>query len=604
MARRDYFKSLISNSASKPRKLWSSLNSLLNRTNASPSLPSSTSSQLPDNFLKFFSDKISKLNSSLIPDSISPHTDPATPPPILSNFSLATQDEVRRAILFTSDSTCSLDFLPTCLLKSCLDVLLVPITNLINLCILESTVPAVFKHALITPLPKKNNLPIDDLSNYRPISNLNFLSKVLERIIHDRLLTHLNSFASIPSTQSAYRKFHSVETALLKIQNDLLLAMDKKQVSALLFLDLSAAFDTVDHNILLHRLSSYFGVQHSALDLLSSYLLNRTQAVIIGNTTSQSSNSFSGVPQGSVLGPLLFSLYTTPLARHLHSSGLSHHMYADDTQLYISFSANDSTNSLSLLSYTLDSIHSWLTRNRLSLNPSKTEFLIVGSAQQRNKLNFSSLSFCGNSIPCTSKVRNLGVLFDSDLSYDAHISLTCRSSYHQIRQIRQIRSSLDRNTSILLANSLVSSKLDFCNSLYFNLPQKSIQKLQLVQNSLVRVVTPSVRKYDHVSSAMKDLHWLPVEKRIIFKIATLTFKALQQKSPTYLSNLITVYKPTRVLRSSSQLLLAVPSIKSSAGRRSFSFAAPKVWNSLPLNIRSSTSLTSFRSSLKTFLFPP
>ena len=146
--------------------------------------------------------------------------------------------------------------------------------------------------------------------------------------------------------------------------------------------------------------------------------------------------------------------------------------------------------------------------------------------------------------------------------------------------------------------------MDFCNSLYFNLPQKSIQKLQLVQNSLVRVVTPSVRKYDHVSSAMKDLHWLPVEKRIIFKIATLTFKALQQKSPTYLSNLITVYKPTRVLRSSSQLLLAVPSIKSSAGRRSFSFAAPKVWNSLPLNIRSSTSLTSFGSSLKTFLFPP
>ena len=219
-------------------------------------------------------------------------------------------------------------------------------------------------------------------------------------------------------------------------------------------------------------------------------------------------------------------------------------------------------------------------------------------------MNLKSFSHFGNSIPCASKVRNLGVVFDPDLSYEDHIRSICRSSYHQIRQLRQIRPVLDRNSAILLANSLVSSKLDYCNSLLYNLPQKSIKHLQLVQNSLVRIVNPSIKKFDHVSSAMRDLHWLPIEKRITFKIATLTFKVLQHNSPSYLAELVHPYKPTRNLRSSSQSLLTLPLIKSSAGRRSFAFAAPTVWNSLPLEVRSSSSLASFRSSLKTYLFPP
>src|SRR5215831_4977616 len=184
-----------------------------------------------------------------------------------------------------SDSTCSLDFLPTKLNKSCLDALRLPITHLINLCLKESKIPADFKHALIFPTLKKDSLPKDDLSIYRPISNLNFVSKVLEWIIHNRLLSHLNSFSSLPTFQSAYRKFHSVETALLKIHSDLLLAIDKQQVSALVLLDHSAAFDTVDHKILLNRLSNFFGNKGSALDLLSSYLQNRTQAAVIDSSS-------------------------------------------------------------------------------------------------------------------------------------------------------------------------------------------------------------------------------------------------------------------------------------------------------------------------------
>jgi hypothetical protein len=188
-----------------------------------------------------------------------------------------------------------------------------------------------FKSASVSPLIKKHNLPSDDLSSYRSISNLVFLSKVLERIIHTRIDSHLLSFPSICRFQSAYRKFHSTETALLRIQNDLLLASNQQKVSALVLLDLSSAFDTIDHNVLLSRLHSTYGFSGSALSLLSSFLSDRSQFVSIQNHSSHSIPLNTGVSQGSVLGPLHFSLYTSPITNTFTDSPVSFHLYADDT---------------------------------------------------------------------------------------------------------------------------------------------------------------------------------------------------------------------------------------------------------------------------------
>jgi len=504
----------------------------------------------------------------------------------------------------SSNASCTLDLIPTLLLKSCLDSLLLPITNIINLALSEGIFPQSFKSATVRPHLKKYNLSQDDLSSYRPISNLNFISKVLERIIHTRINNHLQTFHSICPFQSAYRKFHSTETALLRIHNDLLLASNQQKVSALVLLDLSAAFDTIDHQILITRLSSTFGFSGSALALLSSYLTDRSQYVSVGNHSSNPTPLTTGVPQGSVLGPLLFSLYTTPIGYILANSPLSFHLYADDTQLYISFSAADSAANLTTLSSYLDKIHSWFTSNRLTVNPSKTEFLLIGTHQQRSKIINSSLSFRGISIPPSLHARNLGVEFDPELSFSSHISNVCRSSFHQIRLLRQIRPSLDVNSTKLLANALVSTKLDYCNSLFYNLPDTTLNRLQLVQNSLARVVIPSIRRCHHITPTLIKLHWLPVKQRINFKIAILTYKTLQNRQPSYLFNLIHPYSPSRSLRSSSLNLLEVPHIKSAIGRRSFSYAAPTIWNSLPLPLRNTNSLSSFRSQLKTFLFPP
>jgi hypothetical protein len=380
--------------------------------------------------------------------------------------------------------------------------------------------------------------------------------------------------------------------------------MDQRKLSALILLDLSAAFDTIDHGILLARLSTTFGITGSALCLLTSYLSDRSQSVCIESHSTSPSPMLTGVPQGSVLGPLLFCLYTTPLSNIISCTPISYHFYADDTQLYMSFDSSDSDYSLTLLSSVLDSVHNWLTANRLSVNPSKTEFLIIGTPQQRAKLKSTQMKFHSSTLTPTNSTRNLGVIFDKDLSLKLHISSVCKTSYYHIRQLRQIRSSLDSNSTIILANSLVSSKLDYCNSLLYDLPAISLNRLQKVQNSLARVVVPSVKRHQHITPTLKMLHWLPIQQRIQFKIASLTFKTLLHHQPSYLLELLTPYVPTRNLRSADKSLLTVPDIRSANGRRSFSFAAPTVWNSLPLSLRLSPTLPLFLSGLKTYLFPP
>ena len=212
----------------------------------------------------------------------------------------------------------------------------------------------------------------------------------------------------------------------------------------------------------------------------------------------------------------------------------------DETQIYISFSPNQSFDSLSLLSSTLDKVYAWLPSNRLLVNPSKTEFRIFDNPQQRNKIQSSSIVFCGNIISPSSSVRNLGVTFDSSLSLTKHISSICKSAYYQIRQLSQIRSSLDIISAIILANSLVISKLDYCNSLLNGLPKSSINRFHVVQNSLAREIYLSAKRSDHVSPFLHKLHWLPVSPPIEFKIATLTFKVLILEVPTAITNIFLI----------------------------------------------------------------
>jgi hypothetical protein len=307
----------------------------------------------------------------------------------------------------------------------------------------------------------------EELSNYRPISHLSFLSKLTERVVKLRLTHHLSSNGLLNSFQSAYTKHHSTESTLLSVHDHIIKAMSQQKITALCLLDLSAAFDTIDHSILVHRLSSWFGLNGTVLSWLQSYLSSRNFVVNIKEFQSNPLPLHQGVPQGSVLGPLLFILYTTPLSSLISDSSIKHHLYADDTQLFISFTALDFSENISHLKSTINTVSSWMTANLLSLNQSKTEFLLIGLPQQLSKVSDPTLLMPSNiTISPTDTARNLGVIFDSSLTMSDHISSVSKSCFLSIRDLRRIRNTLDHLTAQTIATSLIHSKLDYCNSLF------------------------------------------------------------------------------------------------------------------------------------------
>ena len=370
---------------------------------------------LANTFSSFVINKISIIRSSFSSGSYSNVLTPPNTREVLHNLYHVTNAEVRRLVLSAPCKPSDLDPLPTGLLKDCIDISVTPIVSIVNLSLSEGCFPIHFKSALVSPLLKKPTLNRDNMKSYRPVSNLSFLSKILEKVVASCLNSHINSSHTSNDYQSAYRKFHSTETALLKIHNDILSSMDDGRVTALTLFDLSAAFNTIDHTIFLRRLGNWFGVRGKALDWFESYLTGRSQRIKLGNCLSSRSDLSFGVPQGSVLGPLLFTLYTTPLSSLVSGHAIPHHLYADDSQLYVSFSSGDSAAALNCLQSCLASVQSWMSTNKLKLNPDKTEFLLIGNERQWSKyLSMFPIGLLGVGTYPAKSARNLGVIFDKN----------------------------------------------------------------------------------------------------------------------------------------------------------------------------------------------
>jgi hypothetical protein len=494
--------------------------------------------------------------------------------------------------------------MPTQLMYDNLDVLLPTITRLINESLSSGSVPAAWKTAVVKPLLKKPSLDQNDLKNFRPVSNLPFWSKILEKVVLHQLNAHLEANGLLNIHQSAYRANHSTETALLRIVNDLLFALDQNKVSTLLLLDLSAAFDTLDHDLLLSRLEFSFGINSKALSWFRSYLSGRSQFVLVNNQRSATSPLLFGVPQGSVLGPVLFVLYTTQLSTVINRHSINHEMFADDTQLHNSSTPEHVNDLVSSLQDCFSDVKDWMLDHKLKLNEDKTEAVLFSSPTSSSRHDLPSAIQLGlASIPFSDKVKDLGFHLDSDLAMRHHITKTCQAVYLEIRRISSIRHFLTEEATKTLVTSCILSRIDYCNALLVGSPSSVTQPLQTVQNAAARLIFRS-KKRQHITPLLHKLHWLPVEQRIKYKVCCLVFKVLTGSAPQYLSDLIHSYTPSRTLRSSddSRKLKPVPFNRKQHGARSFRCSAPLLWNSLPFSVRHCTTLHSFRKQLKTFLF--
>ena len=591
--------------AKDSKKLYALVNNLVGRVSTNPMPKAEATSQLPDMFADFFLSKIEKIRNNLsnIP-TYQPRVRQVQP---LGQFHELTEDEIYKTIMTMKIKSCELDPLPAKIFRKYAKQLTPIITHVVNTSIRNNTFPLEWKYSIVKPLLKKPGLQQIE-KNYRPVSNLSLISKITEKAVLNQIIVHIDNEAPLPEYQSAYRKNHGCEYALLELQNDILWRLERQQVMAVCTMDLSAAFDTVDHDLLLTVLENRFGVNYQAKEWVDSYLRPRGMKVRVGNDYSTARDTPFGVPQGSCLGPYLYLAYASTLDDVVDSDMGRLSGFADDHGLRKPFSANNREEEICVMNgitNSMETIKNWMDSNWLQMNTSKTELILFGSGVQLSKCVTNSIHIGSDLVERSSSIKYLGVTLDENMTLRKHIILKCQRASYNLHNIKLIRHSLTEDACKQVIYGLVLSHLDYCNGMYMGLPNVDILKMQRVQNAAAKLALQ--RKWsDSSTDALRALHWLPVQERIKFKILTIVHKCLYDHAPAYMQKLISLKTTTDrySLRSKNQTkILNEPRTKlKTFADRSFSVYAPRLWNNLPDFLRKFDDHNRFRKALKTYLF--
>ena len=371
-------------------------------------------------------------------------------------------------------------------------------------------------------------------------------------------------------------------------------------------LDFSLAFYKIDHPILVHRLHAEFGFTYTFLQWFSSYLTDCTHYVSLSNHCSAFAPMHSGVPQGTVIGPMLFTMYAKPLSAIIDSHCIIHHSFADDLQLQMSATPDEIYELLHSIQSCISEVKAWETANMLKLNDNKAELMLVTSNRTKHLHNLPTSITMGNAqIPFKQSVMNLGLTLDCHLTINAHVSNIAQTVYLELRRLASIRRFLKSTATATLVSAFVLSRIDYCNSLLFGSTHDVTSHLQRIKNyaALVLLLLPTS---SNITTHLKSLHWLPVTVRSTYKIACLCYHCHSSTAPSYVTDMLH-RKPLHIrnTRSTSYtmpLLNRPAHSKATLSDRSLSFASSSVWNSIPNDVRCAPSLSLFKSRLKTYLF--
>ncbi|CAK1592913.1 unnamed protein product [Parnassius mnemosyne] len=522
------------------------------------------------------------------------------PKPLCSpfNFSKVTDGDIKKCLLSISTKAIGYDNLCMQMIKPVTNELVPIITHIIYSSLETSSFPTCWKKAFVIPLPKTSNPT--SLSQFRPISILPILSKVLENIVQRQLSHFLTVHNLLSPFQSGFRPGHSTVSALIKVSNDIRWAMDKRLLTVLTLLDFSSAFNSVDYDILLGILLS-LSISPSVISWFNSYLRGRSQCVRHEEDFSEWCDLTAGVPQGGVLSPLLFSIFINALTTVLSSH---YHLYADDLQLYRHFKVQDIYEAINKLNVDLSSISSWAKSFGLLVNPAKSQVMIIGSSYMLNLLDRSKIpavTYDNTQIPYTETAKNLGVIFDNNLSWVAHINMISRKVNYSFQSLKRLQMFLPLKTKITLVQALLLPLIDYTDVSFLDASEELLNKLERIQNLCIRFIF-GLRKFDHVSEYRAQLKWLSIRKRRdLHVLLFLYFLLFNSLAPPYLRERFEYLVPRETqCRTTKQLLLKTPSHFTSRCGGSFTIRAVKLWNSLPHDIRASSSLDIFRSRVKKY----
>lgn len=521
-----------------------------------------------------------------VPVSFNPNANLTEIEPHFS-FRCVTSDEVLKEFTTASCDAVGNDNFPLSILKSSLCTTLPYITDIFNCIITTSEFPTDWKVAKVIPIGKIDN-PLTE-KDYRPISILCALSKIFESIISNQLNEYLTQQNLLCPLQSGYRKTCSTVTALIKIDNDIRESLDKKMITIMALLDFSKAFDTIDHRLLCAKLKQYFHLHHLSVKLIESYLEQRLQYVEFNNRKSDLISIFSGVPQGSILGPLLFSMYINDLPLVL--SFCKFHLYADDCQLYISGALMDISDIVSNINSDIRNILQWCEQNGLTLNAKKTQTIVFRT--KRTKLpNLPLVQVGEDKIVYSEVVKNLGLLMDSNLNWNAQVTSVCNKVYNALHSLVTLRHSTPQHTRIQLIRSLIVPLFDYGDILFGTISKKNLKKLNLVFNAATRYAF-NLKKYEHISSYKNAILGCDFFSHLKLRMCLQTYKIINNP-PQYLQHFF------NFARSSRTSLLNVPRCSTNYLKESFRHRAIRYWNELPRSCRNERNFFSFKSEVTIF----
>ena len=582
---------------------WQAINELLNKKPKSTQVTQlnvddqviTGDRNIADCFNQYFSSIGCKLSESIQNINIEPMAF-VTPVESSFHFSRISVQEVLSALnQLNLRKSPGLDGISVKLLKDTSDVIAQPLANIFNLSLQTGIFPDDWKIAKISPVFKEGNKT--DCGNYRPISVISVVAKLFEGLVYNQLRTFISDNNILVKQQSGFRSQHSTETALLGSTNEWLYNMDSGLINGVLFLDLKKAFDTVDHEILLKKLHLY-GIKGTPYAWFKSYIQNRKQICLMNGKKSHAREIRCGVPQGSNLGPILFLLYINDLPKCLEATRAN--LFADDTTL--SCAGLDASEIEIKLKKDLENVHRWLRCNKLTLNDTKTEYMIIGSRYRLNKLeDFPEISLAigDNDIKRVTSKKSLGFIIDDQLKWGMHIDAQCKKISKGIALLRRAKSFVPLHILNNMYNALVLPHMTYCSTIWNDGSNTILKKLSKLQKRAARVITG--QSYEVRSTQiLESLNWIPIEDTLKNRETTMTFKALTNRLPDYVQNFFKTSENCNYSLRSNNIKLSLPKPKTNFLKRSFSYRAAQGWNELSDEITKNIqdlSLTHFKRLL-------
>ena len=462
-----------------------------------------------------------------------------------------------------------------------------PLMHIFNQSLLTGTVPHKLKSAKVIPIFKSKDK--HSITNYRPISVLPSFSKVLEKIVHTRLYNFLDKHSLLVDEQYGFRSKRSTYMALMELTTNLNHALKHKEHTMGIFLDLSKAFDTIDHNILITKLHHY-GIRGTALDWFRNYLTHRTQTVHALNCNSSTMDINVGVPQGSILGPLLFIIYMNDITNT--TSLLKLILYADDTNIFLS---HPDLNSLyHIMNTELTHITDWFRANKLSLNVSKTNYMLFSS---KTPSHYNDITIDNNAIAQVHTTKFLGITIDDKLTWNQHINNITTKASHATGTIYRVRHHLPLHTLKTLYNTLVLPHFSYCNIIWASNYHTRITRLNITQKWAIRTITNSPR-ITHSSPLFHKLNTLTITDINKLQTALFMHDYSHNNLPLNFTDYFQTNKQmhTHNTRQANKFHLPLPT--TTAEKHNILYNGAKVWNELPKHITDITNKNTFKNHLK------